>query len=75
MPCGSIVHVEPADSQYKQRQSEPKEAVSDVGYYGPASGSVAVENTEQVHATNEATGKDNGDNNSDDDLDDFFDSL
>lgn len=62
LPCGSILRVEPADPQYKQRQSETVSGHNDFGYYGPSSG--AAEN-----------GTGGGKNETDAELDEFFDSL
>jgi len=81
LPCGSILRVEPADQQYKQKKSEPNDATKcdeDVGHYGPAaSATTDVEKaSSHDHVMNESTDKDHGEgNNPDDDLDDFFDSL
>lgn len=80
LPCGSILRVEPADPQYKQRQSEQKKSTKcdeDVGHYGSASGESTTEiPKKEVVEVNVSSTKGNGDeNNQDDDLDDFFDSL
>ena len=77
LPCGSILHVEPADPQYKQRKAEPATTKydEDVAYYGPPSGTT-MEEKNALHAEEETATRNTGeDNNPGDDLDDFFDSL
>lgn len=86
LPCGSILHVEPADANYKQRQSGSNEITTRgdeevTNYYGPAS--KIKENKEMPTVVENGCAADQantlvsnpGDKDDDDDLDDFFDSL
>ena len=80
LPCGSVLRVEPADPEYKQRPSGSKEITSvnnDVGHYGPSSG--APTEGEELETPKVNPSKENGvgggENETDEDLDDFFDSL
>lgn len=77
LPGGSVLHVEPANSDYKQTPTEEApgnqsgHGEHDVGYYGPAS----AESTKTESRDMSAEPKENDGNDPDDDLDDFFDSL
>lgn len=77
LPCGSTLRVEPADPQYKQRQTESKKSTEcndDVGYYGPSFGASTEEVKRETAEVNESNANGDG-GEKDDDLDDFFDSL
>ena len=67
LPCGSVLHVEPADPQYKQNKSERS--------YGPSSGDTMKEESEAPAIKEAVDGGNDKDNSPADDLDDFFDSL